>query len=145
FGPTLGNVPDNMRAAGYELAQVDTIFITHLHPDHVCGLLTTDGKRASPNAEVRVAQADAAYWVSDAVAAEMPDSAQPFFDMAQASITPYVEADQFDTFTAGDELMPGVSSVAEIGHTPGHTAYLVDGPEHDLLIWGDIVHNFAVQ
>lgn len=145
FGPTLGNVPDNMRAAGYEPPQVDDIFITHLHPDHVCGLLTGDGEMIYPNAEVWVTQADADYWLSDEVEAKAPEGAQPFFDMAQKSVAPYVEADQFNTFTPGDAPVAGVMTVAEIGHTPGHTAYRIDGPEHDLLIWGDIVHNFAVQ
>src|SRR5574343_1963926 len=43
FGPSLGNIVDNLKAAGYAPEQVDTVLITHLHGDHVNGLVTPDG------------------------------------------------------------------------------------------------------
>lgn len=146
FGPTSGRVPANLRKAGYTRAQVDAVLLTHLHPDHACGLVTPAGDMAFPNAEVWVSESEADYWLSDKVEAKAPDNARPLFDMAQASVAPYVDADQFNTFVASKQLMPDISVIAAPGHTPGHTAYLVDGgAAHDLLIWGDIVHNFAVQ
>src|SRR5687768_4594738 len=73
FGPTLGVITANIRAAGYDPAQIDTVLLTHLHPDHANGLLTPDGKPAFPNAEVRVAKADADFWLDEAVAAKAPE------------------------------------------------------------------------
>lgn len=145
FGPTLGSIADNIRAAGYETTQVDTVLLTHLHGDHACGLATVDGKAAFPNATVYVANDEAAYWLSKEAAAKMPKEAQPFFKMAQDAVAPYESAGKLKKFGAGETLMPGIVSVPTPGHTPGHAGYLFASGEHRLLVWGDIVHSHAVQ
>ncbi|MDD3352244.1 MBL fold metallo-hydrolase [Zoogloea sp.] len=69
FGPSLGFVIDNLKAAGYQPEQVAVVLLTHLHGDHINGLLTAEGKPAFPNAEIRVSKADSDFWLSEAVAA----------------------------------------------------------------------------
>ncbi|MDY0012252.1 MAG: MBL fold metallo-hydrolase [Rhodocyclaceae bacterium] len=145
FGPSLGKVAANLRAAGFEPAQVDAVLLTHLHGDHVNGLLDAEGKPLFPKAEIWAAKAEAEFWLSPEVAAMAPQEAQPFFQMAQNATTPYREAGRFKTFGDDQELAPGIRSVAAGGHTPGHSAYLVSSGDARLLIWGDIVHNHAVQ
>lgn len=145
FGPTLGRIVENLRAAGYEPAQVDTVLLTHLHGDHACGL-AADGKAVFPNATVHVDQADADFWLSEAKAAAAPKDAQPFFAMARAAVAPYQSAGRLRTYTgAGQEPVPGVTVVNANGHTPGHNGYLFTSGKDSLLLWGDIVHNHAVQ
>lgn len=145
FGPTLGQVLSNLKAAGYEPAQVDAVLLTHLHGDHVGGLLTPQGQVAFPNAKVYTAKADADFWLSPEVAAKAPDGAKGFFKMAQDSTAPYVKAGRFATFDGEAEIMPGIKPVSEHGHTPGHTGYLFESKGQKLLVWGDVVHNAAVQ
>ena len=145
FGPTLGVIADNLRAAGYEAAQVDTILLTHLHGDHVCGIATADGKAAFPNATVHVAKEEAAYWLSKETAAKAPKEAQGFFKMARDAVAPYESAGRLKQFDAGQDLLPGLVSVPSPGHTPGHAGYLFSSGEQQLLVWGDIVHSHAVQ
>lgn len=145
FGPTLGHVLENLKAAGYQPEQVDDVLITHMHGDHVGGLLTPDGQLAFPNARLHAAKADADHWLSAAVMAKAPDGAKPFFKMAQDAIGPYEKAGHFSTFDNDDEILPGVRPVAEHGHTPGHTGYLFTSKGQRFLIWGDLVHNAAVQ
>lgn len=146
LGPALGAIPDNIRASGYDPAQVDTVLLTHLHPDHVNGLLTADGKAAFPNAEVRMAKAESDYWLDEAVAAKAPSDVQPFFKMARDVLTPYIAAGRFRPFGPREEtLLPGVRAVPAAGHTPGHTAYLFSSGDQHLLAWGDLVHSAAVQ
>lgn len=146
LGPTLGAIPDNIRASGYDPAQVDTVLLTHLHPDHVNGLLTQDGKPTFPNAEIRVAKAESDYWLDEGVAAKAPNDVRPFFKMARDALAPYIAAGKFKPFGAGEEmLLPGVKAVPAPGHTPGHTAYLFSSGGQHLLVWGDIVHSAAVQ
>ncbi|RJF95972.1 MBL fold metallo-hydrolase [Noviherbaspirillum saxi] len=145
FGPTLGVIGDNIRAAGYEPAQIDTVLITHLHGDHVCGISTADGKPAFPNATVFVAKEEAAFWLDKNVAAKAPKEMQPFFKMAEDAVAPYVRDNKLKQFGAGDTLVPGVVSVPAHGHTPGHAGYQFSSADQKLLIWGDIVHSHAVQ
>ena len=144
FGPTVGKIQDNLRAAGYNPAQVDTVLLTHLHGDHACDL-TNDGKATFPNATVYVSKAEADYWLSPAVTAKAPDEAKPFFKMSQDAVAPYKAAKKLKIYSPGDTLAPGLQAVPTYGHTPGHISYLLDAGKQRLLIWGDIVHSHSVQ
>lgn len=145
WGPSLGFIVDNLKAAGYDPAQVDTLLITHLHGDHVNGLITADGKPVFPNAEIWSAQADSDFWLNPEVAAKAPADAQPFFKMAQDAAAPYRQAGTWKTFKNDSEVLPGFRSVGLPGHTPGHAGYQIESNGQRLVIWGDIVHSHSVQ
>ena len=145
FGPGLGNIVDNLKAAGYTPEQVDTVLITHLHGDHINGLVTPDGQRVFANAEVWSAKADNDFWLSEAIAAQAPKDFQPFFKMSRDAAAPYLAAGKWKTFDSDRELLAGVSSVDTHGHTPGHASYLFQSGDQRLLVLGDLVHNHAVQ
>ncbi|NGM88670.1 MBL fold metallo-hydrolase [Parapusillimonas sp. SGNA-6] len=144
FGPTLGGLGDNLKAAGFDATQVTKIFLTHLHGDHACGM-TADGKRVFPNATVYVTKDEAGFWLNKETAAKAPKDAQPFFEAAQQAVAPYEEAGKLKQFEPGDILAEGVKSVALTGHTPGHAGYLFSSDGRQLLVWGDIVHSHSVQ
>lgn len=145
FGPGVGQMPANLKAAGYTAADVDAVLITHLHPDHLCGLLDDKGRSAFPNATLWAAAKDAAFWLDAQTAAAAPKAMQPFFAMARQAAAPYQAAGRLRTFEAGDAIVPGVQAVPTPGHTPGHTSFLVGSGSNALLVWGDIVHSHAVQ
>jgi len=145
FGPGLGFILQNMRAAGYEPSQVDTVVITHLHGDHVGGVTDADGKPLFPKAKILVAREDNDFWLSQQVADKAPETMQRFFKMARESAAPYQKSGQWQTFTEGSVLVPGIMAVKANGHTPGHTAFAVESDGQKLLIWGDLVHAHAVQ
>ena len=144
FGPTLGKLVANLKAAGYTPEQVDEIYITHLHPDHVGGI-TADGKMLFPNATVRADKHDADFWLSDANMKKAPKDVQGFFQGAMASIKPYADAGKFKTFEGNTDLVPGVKAQITHGHTPGHTFYVVESKGQKMVFWGDIMHVAAVQ
>lgn len=145
FGPTLGNIASNLKASGYQPEQVSMVLLTHLHPDHACGLRNSDGSATYPNATVHVPRAEAEYWLDEALAATMPEAAQPFFRMAQTAVEPYVSRKRLKQYGRDTELLPGVRTVPTNGHTPGHNAYLFQSEGQDLMVWGDIVHSHTVQ
>jgi glyoxylase-like metal-dependent hydrolase (beta-lactamase superfamily II) len=144
FGPTLGKLLTNLRAAGYQPEQVDEVYITHLHADHVSGLML-DGQRTFPNAVVRADKADSEYWLSTANMDKAPQEATGFFQAAMAALKPYVDAGKFQPFDGPTELVPGIQAVPLHGHTPGHSGYLVRSQGQQLLVWGDVMHAAAVQ
>jgi glyoxylase-like metal-dependent hydrolase (beta-lactamase superfamily II) len=144
FGPTLGNVLANLKAAGYQPEQVDEVYITHMHADHVGGLMAGD-KLAFPNAVVRADKRDADFWLSAENLEKAPADAKGFFQGAQASLNPYVKAGHFSTFDGDTALVPGIRAHASYGHTPGHTVYLVESKGQKLVLWGDLMHVAAVQ
>jgi glyoxylase-like metal-dependent hydrolase (beta-lactamase superfamily II) len=145
FGPTLGSLRTNLQAAGYNPADVDTVLLTHLHPDHVAGLLTPEGKPLFPSADVRGAKEEADFWLDEAIAAKAPAEVQPFFKAARDAVAPYTASGRLKPFAAGEEVVPGIRAVAAFGHTPGHTGYLITSGDQSLLAWGDIIHSHAVQ
>jgi glyoxylase-like metal-dependent hydrolase (beta-lactamase superfamily II) len=144
FGPTVGKLLTNLEASGYRPEQVDEVYITHMHSDHIGGLLK-DGKMAFPNAIVRAAQPEADYWLSKAKMAAAAADAKDGFANAQQALQPYLAAGRFKPFKGDVQLVPGVRAVATPGHTPGHTIYMVESGGEKLLLWGDLMHSATAQ
>ncbi len=144
FGPTLGNLLTNLKASGYQPEQIDEIYITHMHADHVGGLMS-GGAIAFPNATLRIDKADTDFWLSEAKMNAAPADSKGFFQGAMASVNPYVAAGKLKTFEGGVELVPGIRSQATHGHTAGHSVYIVESKGEKLVLWGDLMHVAAVQ
>lgn len=144
FGPTLGKLANSLKTAGYQPEQVDEIYITHMHPDHVGGLMAGD-KMVFPNATVRADKHDADFWLSQANLDKAPADSKGFFQGAMASLNPYVKAGKFKPFEGNTDLVPGVKAQANYGHTAGHTIYIVESQGQKLVLWGDLMHVAAVQ
>jgi len=144
FGPTLGRFLANLKAAGYRPDQIDEIYITHFHGDHVGGLLE-DGKPAFPNALVRAAKQESDYWLNEANRDAAPAEGKDGFKTAAAALGPYVSAGKYKPFDGETELVPGVRAIPSFGHTPGHTVYVIESKGQKLLLWGDLMHVAAVQ
>ena len=144
LGPHTGQLISNLRAAGYWPEQVDEIYLTHMHADHIGGLMSGN-ERTFANATVRVDKREIDYWLCEANARIAPEDAKRFFQAATVSITPYMQAGKLLPFEGDTELVPGVSSQTAYGHTPGHTMYMVESKGEKLLLWGDVVHVAAVQ
>lgn len=145
IGPTAGGLADTIRAAGYSPEQVDTVLLTHMHLDHVCGLVDAKGAPVFANAVVYAAQAEADFWLSKENLAKAPKEAQGYFQIAQNSTAPYVASGRLKTFGVGQAPIPGVSTVNLAGHTPGSTGYQFSSNGQSILFMGDIIHSFAVQ
>ncbi len=144
FGPTLGKLVANLKASGYQPEQVDEIYITHMHPDHVGGLMAGD-KPAFPNAIVRADTREGGFWLTQANMDAAPADAKGFFQGAMASLNTYVVAGRLKPFDGETELVPGIKAIPARGHTPGHTIYAVESQGNKMVVWGDLMHVAAVQ
>jgi glyoxylase-like metal-dependent hydrolase (beta-lactamase superfamily II) len=144
LGPSVGKLIENLKASGYKPEQVDEIYITHMHLDHIGGL-AADGKAVYPNAVVRAAQAEGDYWLNKDNMRAAPKDRQDMFQDAMKQLEPYIAAHKYRPFKGDVELVPGVRAVAAPGHTPGHTLYMVESKGEKLLLWGDLMHVAAAQ
>ena len=143
LGPTAGRMPAALAQLGIDPGQVDEVYITHMHGDHLHGAVTPEGARLFPNAVLRIAKADVDYWANPQVEAAAPENQKGRFAAAKRAVAAY--GDRLQTFELGAELTPGIRSVAAAGHTPGHSCYLVSSGNARLLLLGDSMHVAPVQ
>ncbi len=129
---------DNLKQQGIEPAQIDIVLLTHMHGDHIGGMLK-DGEKAFPNAKVYVAEKEAAYWKSDKA------NNQLALDVLSAYANQLVLFNPETLNKPEKELLPNIKAIEAYGHTPGHTMFLLDLDNQQLLIWGDLTHALAVQ
>ena len=142
--PSAGHVQRNLAAAGIDPKSIDTVLLTHMHPDHSAGLTDmSNGQRLFPEAELVMHENELAHWFDDGAMAKVDErSQQLYFGAGREQVAPY--KDRTRLFTQG-EVFPGVTAVPSLGHTPGHTAYLIASGNDQLMIWGDTVHVPEVQ
>src|SRR5262245_4242216 len=142
MGPTLGKLPDDLRAHGIAPEEIATIFLTHLHPDHSNGLIDDAGAAIYPNAEVILHENEARFWLDRDPSSGQNERISRNIAKAAQTTAPYRA--RMRTVRDG-EAKPGVSAVLLAGHTPGHTGWLIQSGDDSLLIWGDLVHFAAIQ
>lgn len=148
FGPRLGKLAANMKASGYTPSQVDEIYITHMHADHIGGL-TTNGEMNFSNAIIRANRRELDYWLSEANMAKAPEGnrgdQKGTYRRAMTIMAPYVKAGRIRPFEGDAELSPGIRPYQSAGHTPGHVGYMIESQGNRLMVVGDIIHVAAIQ
>jgi len=137
--PGTGNLLQALQTAGYTPDQVDIVVITHMHPDHIGGLMQ-EGKAAYPNARYVTGNAEYDFWsAEDRLSGPTENAAK----LVQSNVVPLAEQITF----IGDEgeVAPGINGLAAHGHTPGHMAYLIESGGEQLLIWADTANHYVMS
>jgi glyoxylase-like metal-dependent hydrolase (beta-lactamase superfamily II) len=143
FASSKGNVgqfASNMAAAGFDAKAVDIVVISHFHGDHINGLLNAEGTLAFPNAEVLVPAAEWKYFMDDGEMSRAPagrmetvfKNARRVFETGlKKKVTPY---------ETGKDVAPGLQAVATLGHTPGHTSFILSSGSDKVFIQSDVTN-----
>ena len=136
---TAGYLIDNLAAAGVAPAAIDTVVISHFHPDHIDGLKTKDGGKVFVNAEILVPEPEWTYWMDDGELSKAPDRIKVYFRNARRIFGDI--AKEVRRFEPGAEVAPGITSIPAFGHTPGHTSFAIASGRHSILVMSDAVRN----
>ena len=140
--PTAGVLLANMAVAGIDPKAIDTILISHMHPDHINGIRNKEGVANFPDAEIKVPALDWAFWMDDAKMSAAPAGMKPMFDATRRAFGPI--AKDVKQFKWDEELEAGVTAIAAPGHTPGHTAFAIHSGKDKMLYLGDTTNHPAL-
>jgi glyoxylase-like metal-dependent hydrolase (beta-lactamase superfamily II) len=136
----VGQFAANMAAAGVDPKAVDMVVISHFHGDHINGLLNADNALAFPNAEVLVPATEWKYFMDDGEMSRQTTermkgvfaNARRVFDAGlKKKATPY---------EWGKDVAPGLLAVETVGHTPGHTSYVLSSGSGKVFIQSDVTN-----
>lgn len=148
FGNHLGSIYSNLKASGYEPRQVNDIFLTHLHPDHVCGI-SNNGVANYPNATLHISKTEYDYWLSPNTVKKLPKEQQAAFlgtvEKIQAALAPYEKAKKIKVFSDKALRFGAVEFKPSFGHTPGHYSFKLKSDGQEVVFIGDIVHSHTLQ
>jgi len=133
------NLFDNLFSLGIKPEQVDAVLITHMHFDHIGGLLQ-DGKLMFPNADLYISELEHKYWKNEK--SQGGERARQVLKAYKGQLQLF-QPNQMNNVAAF--LLPNIQAIAAYGHTPGHTLYLLSSGEEKIIVWGDLVHAMAVQ
>ncbi len=140
-GPGAGRVPRELASRGISLGDIKFVLMTHLHPDHVGGLLGPSGEAMFDQARIVVTSKELSFWTETDLEAPMTDRLRRNMVNVRRALKPYAER-----MLPLEELeLSGISSVQLPGHTPGHAGWLVENNDRRILLWGDIVHFVELQ
>jgi glyoxylase-like metal-dependent hydrolase (beta-lactamase superfamily II) len=140
----VGQFATNLAAAGIDANTIDTVIISHFHGDHINGLLTADNKLAFPNSEVMVPAAEWTFWSDDGNMSKAPAGSPLEGNFKNIRRVFGALGNKVTQYEAGKELVPGITSVATPGHTPGHVSHVVASGSGKVLVQADVTASLGV-
>ncbi len=140
--PETGKLANRLAAEGIAPDQVADVVLTHMHADHIGGLVT-DGAPTFPNAQVHLAEAEWVFWTDTGLLTRAPDDQKPLIQLIQALAQPL--ADRVVLHTGEADLGDGLTLLPAPGHTPGHLAVRLASGDTQFLVLADALIAGALQ
>lgn len=143
MGPGAGALQARLAEHGVAPGDITHLLFTHIHPDHVAGALTPEGKPVFENAAAFVAEADFGFWTEASNFTTTPEMITQWHQLAMVLAQAYGE--RLTPVSDSAQIAPGVSLLPLPGHTPGHVGVRVSDGAESFLHVSDIVHAQDVQ
>ena len=138
LGPNTGNLLQNLQAEGIVPEDIDTVILTHGHPDHIGGNTDAEGKPAFPNARYVMWKDEWDFWTSEQAELKLDEHGREVLLQCARKNLPPIQ-DQLDLVDHEREIVPGIRAVAAPGHTPGQMALVISSRDEQLLCISDAV------
>ena len=136
--PSTGKLLQNLQAEGIEPRDIDTVILTHGHPDHIGGNTDAEGKPAFPNARYVMWKGEWDFWTSGQAEQKLDEHVKEILlGFARKNLPPI--QGQLDLVDNEAKIVPGIRAIAAPGHTPGHMALAVSSEGRQLLVISDAV------
>jgi len=136
LAPTTGRLLQNLKAEGIAPVDIDTVILTHGHPDHIGGNTDAEGKPAFPNARYVVWKDEWDFWTSGQAEQRLDEHVREVLLKFARENLPPIQG-QVDLFDRETEIVPCIRAVAAPGHTPGHMALEISSEGEQLLCISD--------
>ncbi len=141
IAPSTGELLVNLEKAGARPSEIDTVVLTHGHPDHIGGALDAEGKPAFPNARYLMLKDEWAFWTSqepDLSALPVPEELRGLIVGTARRCLPAIRK-QIELMENEAEVVPGIHLLPAPGHTPGHSAVAISSGRDSALHLADAV------
>lgn len=138
LGPNTGQLLENLKTEGIEPEDIDTIILTHGHPDHIGGNTDSEGKLAFPNASYVMWKDEWDFWNSEEAALKLEEHVREVLLGCASKNLPPIQG-RLNLVDHETEILPGIQAIAAPGHTPGHMALAVSSGGEQLLCVSDTV------
>ena len=132
-----GELRNRLAAVGYTPEDITIVALTHVHPDHILGLME-DGALAFPNARHIIGRREYDEWKRGDL---IPPQRDKNRDMFLSIVAPL--EDRFEYVEDGDSIASGVTAEAAFGHAVGHMMYRAESDGRQILVWGDVCNHYV--
>ena len=140
FGPSGGHLLTAMKEAAIDPQSVTDIFISHVHGDHVGGLVNASGELVFPAATIHISAAEFTFLT------DMDEERAKGVGISQHALFVNTITPKIATFSVDSEIIPGLVKAVDIaGHTPGHSGYMITSGQSSLLYVGDAMHHSVIS